>query len=96
MTMAFKPRRILRGSSPSSWEWDTLHIHEGWSHQYTHAERLLGLEGGGVRTNGADGLVKDIFEAFLRQRGALEELDGAYMLLNRDALLVCEWLHATA
>lgn len=50
----------------------------------------------GVRTNGTDGLVKDIFEALLRQRGALEELDGTYLLLHPDALLVCEWLHAAA
>jgi hypothetical protein len=50
----------------------------------------------GLRTNSTDGLVKDIFEALLRQRGALEELDGAYLLCNRDALLVCEWLHAAA
>ena len=50
----------------------------------------------GVRTNSTDGLVEDIFEALLRQCGALEELDGAYLLLHPDALLVCEWLHATA
>ncbi len=51
---------------------------------------------GVLRTNGTDSLVKDVFEALLRQRGALEELDGAYLLCNRDALLVREWLHATA
>ena len=49
-----------------------------------------------LRTNGTDSFVKYVFEALLRQRGALEELDGAYLLCNRDALLVCEWLHATA
>ena len=49
-----------------------------------------------LRTNGTDSLVKDVFEALLRQRGALEELDGAYLLCNLHALLVCEWLHATA
>lgn len=64
----------------------------GWPYQYTRAERYLTRV---LRTNGTDSLVKDVFEALLRQRGTLEELDGAYLLRNRDALLVCERLHAT-
>jgi hypothetical protein len=71
----------------------TTHTPRGGPYQYTHAERPLT---GVVRTNRTDSLVKHVFEALLRQRGALEELDGAYLLCNRGALLVREWLHAAA
>lgn len=90
-----KPRRILHDFSPSCpLERDTLHTHRGGGHISIHMQSVPLNEI--LRTDGTDSLIKDVFEALLRQSGALEELDGAYLLCNRDALLVREWLHAAA